>query len=165
MNNYSFYIYDGNCVDNLSLNSAIALFKKSFKKNDGTYLALGVQKGMSCCDLINNLGENNSIRISNDHQHIFQDDKMVQVNFINILKRNFGLDEKPKLNKKKVAVWSITNNSSLNVYDIVHGLDKKMLVGMNNDTPRWHKVYQNSKHYYIVFGGTRWSLNDCMRLN
>lgn len=92
-NNYSFYICNGGCQDNLSLENAVTLFKEAFKKNTtGSYMALGVQKGARCCDIVNNLGIDNSLKISNDHKYCFEDDNLIQINLINIMKETFNLN-------------------------------------------------------------------------
>lgn len=62
---------------------------------------------------------------------------------------------------KAIACWSICNGASLNVYKQEFG---RLLVGINDAKPRWHKIYVNSKHHFIIYNGRYWSLNDCIRL-
>ena len=68
---------------------------------------------------------------------------------------------------KAIGSWSICNGCSLNVYDIEYGVEDRLLVKLSSEDkkPRWHKIYTNDKHSYINFGGSRWSLNECIRYN
>lgn len=62
---------------------------------------------------------------------------------------------------KVIGFWVICNTASLNVYGIE---DEKMLVGINDNKPRWHKIYTNSKRSFIKFGGATWDLSECIRI-
>lgn len=60
-----------------------------------------------------------------------------------------------------IGLWSISNTASLKVYKVE--VDR-MLVGTSFNDSRWHKIYRNRKHSYIIYGSVRFSLNDCMRI-
>lgn len=90
MEEYSFYVYHiGDCKKNLTLSKAIEEYKKT--KMD-KYKALGVNKGVHCCDLLNNLGKNIVNRISSDYEYSsFKNDQYITLKVINILKKEFNL--------------------------------------------------------------------------
>lgn len=92
MSEYTFYIFSNvKFKDDLSLQDAIKQYKELATTD---YKALGVEKdGMYCCDLVNNLGENNSDKISKDYTKMdnFKDDKMITVNTLEILQRELSL--------------------------------------------------------------------------
>lgn len=66
---------------------------------------------------------------------------------------------------KVVGVWSLTNSSSLNVYDIKHGIDDEALIGLNNHSPEWTEI-KHDKHgeAYIKYGSVKFFFKDCMRV-
>jgi hypothetical protein len=94
MNNYTFYVYtNAGIKDDLSLNEAIKQYKQT--KTGLEYKALGVTKDNEfACDLVNNLGKNSSDKISHDYKSMknFKDDKLITVNTVKILEREFNLE-------------------------------------------------------------------------
>ena len=71
---------------------------------------------------------------------------------------------KKEENLKVMATSGISNNASLNIYNIEYGIDDYVVAGINNDKPRKHKLYNNSKGTYFNFGGIRNYLNEFIRL-
>lgn len=51
-------------------------------------------------------------------------------------------------NLKVIASYGICNTASLNIYAIN---DEKVLVGMNNDKPRWLKIYDPAMRAYFNY--------------
>ena len=71
-----------------------------------------------------------------------------------------------KTDKKVIAAWGISNTASLNVYDVEYGINDRMLCGINDNTPRYYKVYYTAKgDAYIIYHRVRYHLNECMRYN
>jgi hypothetical protein len=92
MDNYTFYVYGNGIKDDLTLQDAIKEYKET--ETGIAYKALGVTKNDTfSCDLLNNLGENNSLRISQDYKSMqhFKDDSLITVNTIKILEKEFNL--------------------------------------------------------------------------
>lgn len=63
--------------------------------------------------------------------------------------------------KDVIAVIGLSNVASINIYDIT---DESILAGINKDKPRKYKLYINSKGYYFNFRGTRYYLDQAMRV-
>lgn len=80
----------------------------------------------------------------------------------------FGLDAEPKTSKgvksmNVVGVYGISNNASLNIYQVIYGTDDYVVAGTNSDKPRKYKLYTNAKGYYFNFGKTKYYLSEFMR--
>lgn len=92
MTNYNFYVISENGIkDDLTITGAIAEYKSI---NTNKYKAIGVTKDdIFSIDLINNMGENNADKLSNDYLSInsFKNDNLIKINVISILKENFNL--------------------------------------------------------------------------
>lgn len=67
-------------------------------------------------------------------------------------------------NSKVIASVGLTNTSSLNIYEIVHDVEDYVVAGMNDDTPRKYKVYSNTKGSYFKWGGSRYYLDEFIRI-
>lgn len=71
-----------------------------------------------------------------------------------------------------VAVYSLTNTASINIYEIDNSIDERVLVGINNEDPEWCIVYHSVEHDdvdeeetpYFVLGELTIPLGDCMRI-
>lgn len=63
--------------------------------------------------------------------------------------------------EKLIAVIGLTNTSSLNIYDVN---DEEIIVGLNNQTPRIYKLYYTNKGVYFNFKGSRYYLQDAIRV-
>lgn len=63
--------------------------------------------------------------------------------------------------EKVIAVIGLTNTSSLNIYDVN---DEEIIVGLNNQTPRTYKIYYTNKGVYFNFKGSRYYLQDAIRV-
>lgn len=59
-----------------------------------------------------------------------------------------------------IASLAICNTASLNIYDIEHGIEDYVVVGMNDDRPIKHKIYYNMKGGYFHWGGRRFYLSE-----
>ena len=59
-----------------------------------------------------------------------------------------------------IASLALCNTASLNIYDIEHGIEDYVVVGMNDETPIKHKIYYNMKGGYFHWGGRRYYLNE-----
>jgi len=63
------------------------------------------------------------------------------------------------------AVISICNSITLNIWDIRHGVDDEVLVGLNNDIPKWHVLRDtDNEGCYFVYADVKYSLLDAMKL-
>ena len=62
-----------------------------------------------------------------------------------------------------IASKTITNTISINIYNIVYGLYDKVLVGINNNKPRYYNIYSSNKGNYFNLGGRQY-LSDFIRL-
>jgi len=63
------------------------------------------------------------------------------------------------------AVISICNNITLNIWDIRHGVNDEVLVGLNNDNPMWYVLHDtDSEGCYFVYADVKYSLLDAMKL-
>lgn len=68
-------------------------------------------------------------------------------------------------NVRPIGVKGITNTISLNIYQIEHGIETRVLGGFNNDKPRWRKVYTTSKgRNYFLVSGSRHYLDEFLRI-
>lgn len=65
--------------------------------------------------------------------------------------------------KNIIASKGITNNISINIYDIIYGINDKVVAGYNNENPRKYKIYYNTKGGYFNLGGRQY-LNEFIRL-
>ena len=65
--------------------------------------------------------------------------------------------------KNLIASKGITNNISINIYNIEYGIDDKVIAGYNNKNPRKYKIYTNTKGNYFNLGGRQY-LSDFIRL-
>lgn len=63
--------------------------------------------------------------------------------------------------EKVIAVIGLTNTSSLNIYDVN---DEEIIVGLNNQTHRTYKLYYTNKGVYFNFKGSRYYLQDAIRV-
>lgn len=68
------------------------------------------------------------------------------------------------MNKTVIASLALTNNSSLNIYDIIHGINDKIEMGINNLKARKYTIYSNTKGSYFNYNGNRYYLNEFMKL-
>ncbi len=67
--------------------------------------------------------------------------------------------------RRVIASWGLTNVASLNVYEFRYSIEDTMLVGINDQEPE--EVVVEFNHYgraYIVFGGEKYYLDECIRL-
>ena len=62
---------------------------------------------------------------------------------------------------KVIAVIGLTNTASINIYDIN---DEEIVVGVNNIKPRTYKLYHTNKGVYFNFKGSRYYLNEALRV-
>lgn len=87
--NYTFYVYTKEkTISNLTLQQAIKEYKNNNTQN---YKALGATKNnTTSCDLLNSLAGH---KISNDYKQLedFKNDSMIQVNILNVLRREFNI--------------------------------------------------------------------------
>ena len=42
---------------------------------------------------------------------------------------------------KVIASYCISNNASLNIYNIEYGINDRVLAGINNHIPEWYTIY------------------------
>ena len=64
--------------------------------------------------------------------------------------------------EKVLASCCITNIASLNIYDLN---DRAVKIGLNNEKPRWRKIYSTSKGHYVKWGGSRYYLSEFIKIN
>jgi len=63
------------------------------------------------------------------------------------------------------AVISICNSITLNIWDIRHGVNDEVLVGLNNENPQWCTLHDtDNEGCYFVYADVRYSLLDAMKL-
>jgi hypothetical protein len=98
MDNIKFYVFTNKGIkSNLGFKEAIREYKALNDNETNGYKAIGiikeVEKNEYACDLLNNLGENSTNKISNDYTQLqnFKDDNLIKINVIEILKREFNL--------------------------------------------------------------------------
>lgn len=68
------------------------------------------------------------------------------------------------MEKRVIASCGLCNVASLNIYDIEYGIDDYVVVGLNSQKCRSYKLYTNTKGTYFNWGGTRYYLDDFMRI-
>lgn len=62
-----------------------------------------------------------------------------------------------------VGVWSVSNNTSINVYHVNEN-QEQMLIGINNNTPEWRDiVYNENLEPVIRIGRMEWLLSECIK--
>lgn len=66
---------------------------------------------------------------------------------------------------KPIGVKGITNTISLNIYQIEHSIETRVLGGFNNEKPRWRKLYTTPKgRQYFTVSGSRHYLDEFLRI-
>ena len=72
--------------------------------------------------------------------------------------------EKNTNDREVIGSWCLCNAASLNVYEIIYGIDDVIVAGINNDEPEEYIVNcADDGDSYIEFGGEKYSLSECMR--
>jgi hypothetical protein len=70
------------------------------------------------------------------------------------------------VDRKVIGCWVICNNASLNLYEIVNGIEDTAIVGINNDTPEEYVInFDEEVGLYIEFGGEKYSMDECQKIN
>lgn len=73
--------------------------------------------------------------------------------------------EKVENRKKEViASYGLTNTASLNIYSIDFGIDDFVIAGINSLKSRKYKLYSTNKGIYFNFGGTRFYLENFLKV-
>lgn len=62
-----------------------------------------------------------------------------------------------------IGALGLCNTASINIYEI-NDYEEKVLAGLNNQKPRWYKLYCTRKGLYFNFGGNRYYLHEFMRV-
>ncbi|OAA90875.1 hypothetical protein [Clostridium ljungdahlii] len=68
------------------------------------------------------------------------------------------------IDKKVIASCGLCNAASLNLYEILNGIDDYVIAGINNNKPRKYKLYSTNKGIYFNWGGNRYYLHEFIRL-
>lgn len=68
------------------------------------------------------------------------------------------------MENKVIASCGICNAASLNIYEFIPGINKYVVVGLNKDIPRKHKLYTVEKGTFFMWGGRRYYLDEFTRL-
>ena len=68
-------------------------------------------------------------------------------------------------NKKVIASYGLSNTASINIYEIINGIDDSIIAGLNDRKPRQYRIYNTNKGSYFNWGKNRIYLNECMRLD
>lgn len=65
-----------------------------------------------------------------------------------------------------IGSWSISNVASMNLYEVAHGINDSVLIGLNNITPTWYDIKTDADgRSYVRKGTTKYYLDECMRVN
>lgn len=68
-------------------------------------------------------------------------------------------------NKKVIAVYPLSNNASVNIYEIKHGINDSVLAGINNEKPKWYMLeVQDSGEVVFFMGELEIPMSECMRV-
>jgi len=74
-------------------------------------------------------------------------------------------DDWPKFMPVVEATISLCNTASVNIWAIEHGTDDRILVGINNDTPKWCELMTNDEGIsFFRLGELECLLSDAMRM-
>ncbi|AYP68769.1 hypothetical protein BpsS36_00063 [Bacillus phage vB_BpsS-36] len=63
-----------------------------------------------------------------------------------------------------IAVYVLSNNSSVNVYRVEHGIDDEVLAGLSGTAPEWCKVEYDDDRAFFKVGELTVYLDECMRV-
>jgi hypothetical protein len=64
-----------------------------------------------------------------------------------------------------IASCGICNTASLNIYGMIEfDIDDYVIAGINNFKPHKYKLYNTIKGVYFNYGGSRYYLNEFMRI-
>lgn len=167
--NYEFGLYGRKTEKGLSSQIEPTILKKSLLEfGKWLNLQVGVDMGKaqkaidkcnsksgcnSCCGIARQkectlLKEHNSCveRLTIVQEFLEKDVKIIEVR------------EKEKL--KVISSLCLVNNASLNIYDIVYGVDDYVIAEINDYTPRKYKIYETNKGSYFNYGGKRFYLEE-----
>lgn len=69
-------------------------------------------------------------------------------------------------NKKVIAVYPLSNNASVNLYEIKHsGINDSVLAGINNEKPKWYKLkFQDNGDIVFLIGELEIPMSECIRV-
>ena len=62
---------------------------------------------------------------------------------------------------KPIAVYTISNTTSVNIYRIQYGIDDEVLAGPDTDHVKWCKIYYE-EHPYFYLGQMKIPLSECI---
>jgi len=65
--------------------------------------------------------------------------------------------------EKIIGCAGLTNTASLNVHEL-NDQEEYVVASINNIKPRKHKLYYNTKGVFFNFGGSRFYLDEIMRV-
>lgn len=62
------------------------------------------------------------------------------------------------------GTYGLTNTACLKTYEFIYDIDDKILVGLNDEIPKAHKIYYAEDGHYIKWGKQKILLNEIMRV-
>lgn len=68
------------------------------------------------------------------------------------------------MERSVISQLMITYNISMNIYDIIHGIDDKVEMGINNLKSRKYKIYHSSMGAYFKYDGIRYYLSNFLKV-
>lgn len=63
-----------------------------------------------------------------------------------------------------IASYCLSNNSSINIYEIVYGIDDLIKWSLNNRKINTSKIRYNDGNDYFIAYGRKIPLNECMKI-
>ena len=61
-----------------------------------------------------------------------------------------------------IAVYTISNTLSVNIYRIQYGIDDEVLAGQDSDRSEWCKIHYDEEHPYFYLGQMKIPLSECI---